>query len=189
MATSKKQQILDNALTLFSQNGIHATSTSSIVKAAGVATGTLFHHFSNKEELITELYLSVKKELAQQAVQTTEQVTTLQEKAECFWNNALDWAINNPQKLQFCQQISTLQILSHQNRLQVFRQELSFLIDLIETGQQQGVLALYPIELMAENCEGLFFSTSRYFIENEKMSNNQQHRDAAFNMFWHALTK
>ena len=45
----KKQAILDTALTLFVSQGFYATSTASIAKTAGVATGTLFHHFASKK--------------------------------------------------------------------------------------------------------------------------------------------
>jgi AcrR family transcriptional regulator len=33
-----------------------------IAQDAGVATGTLFHYFKTKEELIESLYLDIKKE-------------------------------------------------------------------------------------------------------------------------------
>ena len=189
MTTSKKQLILDSALQLFSENGIHATSTASIVKAAGVATGTLFHHFSNKEELVTQLYLNVKKELAQHAIQSNNVTCDLEKQAKLFWNNALDWAISHPQKLLFCQQLASSQILSADKRLTALKQELGFLVELIKVGQQQGLLAQYPIELMAENCQGLFFGSCRYFIDNPRQRDNSEYRNAAASMFWHALTR
>ena len=48
----KKQSILDASLKLFVENGFHGTSTAEIAKTAEVATGTLFHYFKTKEELI-----------------------------------------------------------------------------------------------------------------------------------------
>ncbi len=56
----KKQSILDASLRLFVENGFHGTSTAEIAKTAGVATGTLFHYFKTKEELINSLYLHAK---------------------------------------------------------------------------------------------------------------------------------
>jgi AcrR family transcriptional regulator len=60
--TDKRQAILDTALLLFTERGFHGTPTSLIAKEAGVATGTLFHYFKTKEELIETLYLDIKKE-------------------------------------------------------------------------------------------------------------------------------
>ena len=62
MTTDKKQAILDSALQLFVKKGFNATSTASIAKAAGVATGTLFHHFPTKKDIMSQLFLSIKQE-------------------------------------------------------------------------------------------------------------------------------
>jgi AcrR family transcriptional regulator len=53
----KEQKILDTSLVLFVEKGFHGTSTAEIAKTAGVATGTLFHYFKTKEELIDRLYI------------------------------------------------------------------------------------------------------------------------------------
>jgi len=59
--SDKRTAILSASLTLFTERGFHGTPTSMIAREAGIATGTLFHYFKTKEELITALYLSVKK--------------------------------------------------------------------------------------------------------------------------------
>ena len=59
--SSKKEQILTSALELFVTLGFHGTSTSAIAKNAGISNGILFHYFKTKEELITELYIEIKK--------------------------------------------------------------------------------------------------------------------------------
>ncbi|WP_259651195.1 MULTISPECIES: TetR/AcrR family transcriptional regulator [Shewanella] len=62
--TDKKQAILDAALILFVEQGFHGTSTASIARKSGVATGTLFHHFPTKEALLNHLFVAVKQEFA-----------------------------------------------------------------------------------------------------------------------------
>jgi AcrR family transcriptional regulator len=57
----KELQILNASLNLFVERGFHGTSTAEIAKSAGVATGTLFHYFKSKEELINRLYLYSKE--------------------------------------------------------------------------------------------------------------------------------
>ncbi len=42
MASHKKQQLLDTALSLFVEHGIQGTATAKIAQQAGVANGTLF---------------------------------------------------------------------------------------------------------------------------------------------------
>ncbi len=51
MAGSKKDQIALGALTAFSQYGFSETTMDTIAEVAQVAKGTLYYHFSTKEEL------------------------------------------------------------------------------------------------------------------------------------------
>jgi AcrR family transcriptional regulator len=48
-------QILEAALDLFSRQGYRGTSIRDISKAAGVSTGSVYHHFHDKEELFDTL--------------------------------------------------------------------------------------------------------------------------------------
>jgi AcrR family transcriptional regulator len=47
--------ILDAALHLFSHQGFRATSIRDIAARAGVSTGSVYHHFKDKEELFATL--------------------------------------------------------------------------------------------------------------------------------------
>ncbi|CAI8757874.1 TetR/AcrR family transcriptional regulator [Brevibacillus sp. IT-7CA2] len=51
MAPSKKDQIANGALTAFAQLGYSETTMDAIAEMAQVAKGTLYYHFSTKEEL------------------------------------------------------------------------------------------------------------------------------------------
>jgi len=48
---TKKNELLDAALTLFMQKGIKATTTRDIAIRAGISEGTIYRHFDSKEEL------------------------------------------------------------------------------------------------------------------------------------------
>ncbi len=61
--TDKRRQILDAALALCAEDGLQGAATARIAKAAGVANGTLFHHFPRKEALILQLYQDIKQRM------------------------------------------------------------------------------------------------------------------------------
>ncbi|MBT8340191.1 MAG: TetR/AcrR family transcriptional regulator [Desulfatitalea sp.] len=48
---TRKEAILQAATIMFSQSGYKDTSTAEIAKMTGVAEGTIFYHFKNKEKL------------------------------------------------------------------------------------------------------------------------------------------
>ncbi|RNM26298.1 TetR/AcrR family transcriptional regulator [Staphylococcus cohnii] len=50
--TEKQRSVIESALVLFSEKGYSQTSTSDIAKRAGVAEGTVYKQFKNKEALL-----------------------------------------------------------------------------------------------------------------------------------------
>jgi len=50
-----RAQVLDAALALFSHQGYRATSMREIAEKAGVSTGNVYHHFTDKEAIFLEL--------------------------------------------------------------------------------------------------------------------------------------
>lgn len=55
--------ILDAAQDVFSDKGLHAASMNEIAGKAGVAVGTLYNHFADKETIIKELFAARKQEM------------------------------------------------------------------------------------------------------------------------------
>ena len=51
-----RARLLRSALELFTTAGFRATTTTAIAEGAAVAEGTIYRHFSGKEELFNELY-------------------------------------------------------------------------------------------------------------------------------------
>ena len=70
----KRELLLEAATKLFVERGLHATPTSAITKEAGVSAGILFHYFKTKDDLIDELYVSLKKEYTGYILADTERV-------------------------------------------------------------------------------------------------------------------
>lgn len=56
---SKKDKIIDAAIDLFADKGFRNTSTAEIAATSGVAQGTLFYHFKNKEGILNEVLRQV----------------------------------------------------------------------------------------------------------------------------------
>jgi len=52
---TRRRQILDAALTCFSRDGFHNTTTADIVRESGVSQGTLYLYFATKDDIIVAL--------------------------------------------------------------------------------------------------------------------------------------
>ncbi|GAA5099809.1 TetR/AcrR family transcriptional regulator [Nocardia iowensis] len=49
---ARRQHIIDAALTRFAADGFHGTSTASICRTAGIGSGTFFHYFPTKSDVL-----------------------------------------------------------------------------------------------------------------------------------------
>jgi AcrR family transcriptional regulator len=54
-ARDTRQEIVDAALNLFAEKGFFGTSMREIARAVGVRESAIYHHFTNKEELLNTL--------------------------------------------------------------------------------------------------------------------------------------
>ena len=51
-----RQRLVRAALELFTTQGYHTTTTPQIARNAGIAEGTIYRHFTGKQQLLNELY-------------------------------------------------------------------------------------------------------------------------------------
>ena len=56
---AKRQLILDTAVKVFAAKGYHNTTVKDIVDEAAVSVGSFYFYFKSKEDLFTELYMSI----------------------------------------------------------------------------------------------------------------------------------
>ncbi len=66
-ATDKGRRILDAAVGVFARKGYFAARVSDIAKRAGVADGTIYLYFRNKEDILVRLFDEVMSEHVEEA--------------------------------------------------------------------------------------------------------------------------
>lgn len=52
---TRRGELLGLAATMFAERGLRATTVRDIADAAGILSGSLYHHFSSKEEMVDEI--------------------------------------------------------------------------------------------------------------------------------------
>lgn len=60
--TETREKLVDTALELFRTEGYQRTTMRRIASAAGVSLGNAYYYFDGKDELVTELHLSVQRD-------------------------------------------------------------------------------------------------------------------------------
>lgn len=61
--TTRRNEILTKAASLFAKQGISATTVREIADAVGILSGSLYHHFESKEEMVHEIIASYLEDL------------------------------------------------------------------------------------------------------------------------------
>ncbi|WP_181349770.1 TetR/AcrR family transcriptional regulator [Thalassobacillus sp. CUG 92003] len=82
----KYKQIIDAAVEVIAENGYHSSQVSRIAKKAGVADGTIYLYFKNKEDILVSLFQNKMG----QFVEKIEEETTAQDNASDKLRSLID---------------------------------------------------------------------------------------------------
>ncbi|WP_421217152.1 TetR/AcrR family transcriptional regulator [Aeromonas enteropelogenes] len=185
--TDKRRQILDAALALCAEDGLQGAATARIAKAAGVANGTLFHHFPSKEALILQLYQDVKQRMGA-AICEADPALSLREQTHHYWQLAMAWMLAHPNELKFVLGFFHSPMLARETRSKVLNDALRFLPALLAQGQASGELMQAPAPLMLEVCQGQFLACASLFVDQPELGQDAHWQASAFALFWSAIS-
>jgi AcrR family transcriptional regulator len=146
--SGNREKVIDTALRLFTKHGVDATPTSRISKEAGVSTGTLFHYFPDKDNLVGVLYLSIKKEMARAVRRNDDPELPTRERIGHGMRGYIAWGVENPLKVRFLDQCHNYPGIGEDVQDQVY-DEFSWMGGLIESAVREGLLPDLPAEFHA----------------------------------------
>ena len=101
----KRIALLEAATRVIVIQGLSAP-TAGIAKEAGIPNGSLFTYFETKTELLNQLYLELKREMAAAALKGLPARAELREQMFHTWRNWTNWAVTFPEKRQVLAQLS-----------------------------------------------------------------------------------
>lgn len=82
--TGTRETIVAEAAKLFAMKGFEGASISDIASATGVSKPALYHHFADKDEIYTEIVVSVLVDMVAHARQQVSFVRSPVDKLRCF---------------------------------------------------------------------------------------------------------
>lgn len=185
---SKKESILNAALKLFVENGFHGTATSKIAQEAGVANGTLFQYFKTKDELVVNLYIQIKEELADYIESNSSSESDIKEALKSQMLSSLFWALDHTTKFSYIQQFHTSPYIA-QVEQEILSKQTEPHFKLIQAGINQGVLKPLPADLIYLLMSSQIFGLHQ-FVTSKKLSKAEQHEtiQTTFEMLWTMIT-
>ena len=138
-APDKRDRILKAAIKVFAKNGFYATRVSEIAKAAGVADGTIYLYFKNKDDVLITIFedginrlLVILREVAESDEPFEKRITRIIELQLGLLEDQRDLAevitVNLRQSSRLLKQYAT----------PLFMQYIDVIAGVVREGQEEG---------------------------------------------------
>ena len=140
-----RQRLLRAALELFTTTGFRATTTPQIAERAGVAEGTIYRHFSSKEQLLNDVYRAAHR-WATTIVAETEGPYRTEERLQRIGRRLLEGADRDPAGARMLLHAHEERYLDERSR-DAAREFRGALQQVIASGKSDGAIRAGPAEL------------------------------------------
>lgn len=181
----KRNAILDAATEVVAELGVSAP-TAKIAKRAGVAEGSLFTYFENKDALLNHLYLALKSDLRGAMLDAYPAAARIAVRARHIWDHYVDWGVANPLKRKALAQLSVSDRIRPESRqagMGGFAQVNALMQESLVGGALKDQPPAFVGAVLASLAE-----TTMEFIEREPAA-AERYRHAGFEAFWAAVAK
>lgn len=108
----KRAQILATITEIIASEGVTGSPMSQLAKKSGVATGTIYHHFKSKEDIINEVYISIKKNFKVIIEEVKAKQLDFEEEFKGVWLGFYHYFANHPTQFKFIQQVDHSPIIT-----------------------------------------------------------------------------
>jgi AcrR family transcriptional regulator len=158
--------------------------TAKIARAAGVAEGTLFTYFRDKDSLLNELFLDLKRQLLL-ATSTRTASGSLIDRARRFWNRYVEWGVSFPTKRRALRQLAVSEHVTEANKI-AGRAMFAEIDKVLEEGLAGGSLKGLPMDFAGAIMIALAETTIDSIGRDPRRSRALTR--AGFHAFWNAIT-
>lgn len=176
----KRQSVLGAARRVIAAQGLSAT-TAAIAKEAGVSNGTLFVYFATKPDLLNQLYISLKQEIAAVSTLDLPADGTAHDQARHMWMRQLQWATAHPDKRQALVLLTLSDDVtpeSHRTAQRAFAEIRRVLEQSRDAGAMCGVSLEFVAALMTSVAD-----TTINFMRDDP-ANAETYCEEGFEAFW-----
>jgi AcrR family transcriptional regulator len=101
VVTSRRGEILEAALEVFTKRGYQRATIEEIRAASGASTGSIYHHFGGKEELAAALYVEGLRDYQRSFMAALEADDGAERTVRAIVVNHLEWVARHPDMARY----------------------------------------------------------------------------------------
>jgi AcrR family transcriptional regulator len=172
------------AVRVIAAEGLGA-ATATIAKEAGVSNGSLFTYFHTKTDLLNQLYVELKTEMAAVALEGLPSRSGVRKQTLHIWSQLLHWGMSSPEKRRAVAQLSVSDDIIAKSR-QAGHVALAGVANLLERSRECGSMRDAPLAFVVALFNAHADATLDFMIRDP--ANADKHCVTAFDAFWRMLT-
>jgi TetR/AcrR family fatty acid metabolism transcriptional regulator len=137
----KYRAILDAAVRVFARKGFYHARVSEIAREAGVADGTIYLYFQNKDDILISLFEDGMKTVIDRVRSEIEKETDPLQKIKCFARAHLSLIEDNKDMAEIIQvELRQSNKFMKEYRNEKFFEYIDLISSIVKEGQAQGVI-------------------------------------------------
>jgi len=180
--TDKREVITFTVFKLVEERGLHNIPVSLISKESGVAVGTIYFYFGNKQKLMDTIYAEIMTEVSRYVSLGIESAKTVEEKIYCFWMGYFSYCINNSLQANFIFQPGIERSIS-QNVIDEGNAIFETLKNIVEEGVKNHVIIDLPYNVILSYMLGPIKDIQNFY-QARQLDIDEEMTNRIFGVFW-----
>jgi AcrR family transcriptional regulator len=181
----KRNAILEAAAEVVARLGTGAP-TATIAKDAGVAEGTLFTYFVNKDELLNQLYLELKTDLRDAILDGYPSGGSLIDRSRHFWDRYIGWGSAHPLKRRAMRQLAVSDRITEETK-KLAGDAFGKVNDMMREWTAGGAMRRQPPSFVSAIMSAIADTTMDFIAREPEQA--KRYTKAGFDAFWKAVGK
>jgi|SRR5690554_787634 len=144
----KRVAILQATLSLLATRGFHGFSMKQLADRAGVAAGTIYLYFEDKQDLILQLHDEILQRVVEAVFVGLAPELSFREQHRLMCRNIWSFFSANPEIILSKSQFDHLPPEALRDRKEMAREQVRPMVDLFGRGKAEGVIKDLPEEVL-----------------------------------------
>lgn len=185
----KREKIIQAVFQLTGKEGLASVNIAGISKTAGIATGTLYTYFKNKEEAIQSAYSSAEDQMTQRMYIGFDINVPVRQSLKQIYLNMLNYRLNHYAETVFIDQYiqSNYIQLNFSKQMAEFESQNKPLYDLLKKAQRDGIFKTIDAIMLISFFDGSVRACSTGIIQ-KLFPLTPKVTDDYFDMIWNGMT-
>jgi AcrR family transcriptional regulator len=184
---NKIEAIYQATLALVLKSGYAELNMAAVAKEAGIATGTIYTYFKNKEALINQLYIHLKEEKVRQMFKEYKETDNFYVSFQKLWMAYFKISLSEYHKMMFIEQYAYSSIITMSTRKKADALLLPMITLLYEAQKEQLIKNIEP-EIILSAITGGVLEIVRYY-QNKGTKPSKSVIEQCFEMAWNSIRK